>query len=301
VTAPPAILSRLDAGRPILLGGDPTVSLRGLGATIEGPAAIGKLLREDPAKVAEHYKQEANAGVDALLALTSDTMPRALAHVGMAFRAAALTRCAVELALETVAEIHRPIVVAGVLGNRWVESMIAERIAEECSMHAARLAASGCELIVSRGFARAASSPVNLARLARVAAVVAAKTTRLPTWALIELDQAEQTPDGEAIEDCVGAAVDSGADVLLLEVPSADVATAAIKRVAATASAGKIGVLLRAGAEGADQSASIDSWVKAAKALVGEGARVIGGGLGTTVAHVEALSKALRASDEREA
>ena len=271
------------------------MSLREMGAVLEGYAPLGRLLREDPMLVGQHYKSEIQAGADVLLALTSDTMPRALAHVGMAFRAAALTRCAVELAIEAAHAADRKVVVAGVLGNRWIESMVAERIAEEWSMHAVRLAASGCELIVARGLARAASAPVNLARIARAAAVVSAGATRLPTWALLELDEAHETPDGEALEGCAAAAMEAGAQVLLLEVPRVEVALEALKRVVATCPGAKVGVLLGAGAgaEGGGERSSIEVWVSAAKSILSEGARVLGGGPGTTARYVAALSRAL--------
>jgi 5-methyltetrahydrofolate--homocysteine methyltransferase len=304
---PPALPSPLDAGRPLLLGSDPRASLRARGARLDEDAAIGRLLREDPDQVAAYYSSEIEAGVDVLLALTSETMPRALAEIGMAFRSAALTRCAVDLGIEAVGSLAmisaKPVAIAGVLGNAWVESMIADRIAEECAMHAARLAASGCTIIVARGFAKLSSSPVNLARLARVTSVVSARATHLPTWALVELDEPERTPDGEALEDCIGAAEDSGAELHLFEVPSAEVGRGVLKRVGALARGTKVGFLLAGSGGRGDETAdtiSIDAWAKAAKSLADEGARVIGGGPGTTSRHVAALASALRGADEEQ-
>lgn len=293
MSALPAILSRLDAGPPIILGCDPIVSLQEIGAQVDGAVPLGRLLREKPAKIAEHHRREAKAGIDVLVALTADTMPRALANIGMAFRAAALTRCAVELALEAASEARRPITVAGVLGNRRIDLMIAERISEECSMHAARLAASGCELVLARGFARAATSPMNLVRLSRLAAVTSAKASHLPTWAVVELMEEAQTPDGEALESCVASMAEAGADALLLDVQQPEVAIAAMKRLSAAKVGLTMGVLLRAEGGAQGDPGAIDRWVKAAKALAGEGARVLGGGLGTSVAHVAALATSL--------
>jgi methionine synthase I (cobalamin-dependent) len=272
-----------------------------------GDAAIGRLLREDPDQVAAYYSSEIEAGVDVLLALTSETMPRALAQIGMAFRSAALTRCAVDLGIEAVGSLAiisaKPVAVAGVLGNAWVESMIADRIAEECAMHAARLAASGCALIVARGFPKLSTSPANLARLARVTSVVSARATHLPTWALVELDEPGRTPDGEALEDCIGAALDSGAELHLFEVPTAEVARGVLERVSAMTGGTKVGFLLAGSEGGGGESAdtiSIDAWAKAAKSLADEGARVIGGGPRTTSRHVAALASALRGADEEQ-
>lgn len=267
-------------------------SLRARGVRLEGAAALGRIVREEPAIVAKHYADDIVAGVDVLLALTSDTMPRALAHIGMAFRAAALTRTAVELALESAERSSSPVAVAGVLGNRWVEPMLPERIAEECAMHAARLAASGCQIIIARGFTRAGASPTHLARLARVTAIVSASTTHLPTWALAELDGPERTTDGESLGDYVSASVDSGAQVLLLEVSAPEVGLRAIERASAGAGSAKIGVLLAA-----NEAASVEDWARGAKALADAGARVVGGGMGTTAGHVAALAHALHGKD----
>ena len=111
------ILSRLDTGRPLLVSGDPVASLRAHGVQLHGPAALGRLLREHPSTVREHYHNEITAGVDVLCCLTADTIPRALQQIGMPFRAAALTGDAVELALDAVDLTPRPLIVAGVLGN----------------------------------------------------------------------------------------------------------------------------------------------------------------------------------------
>ncbi len=155
------ILSRLDTGRPLLVSGDALASVRARGVELHGPTALGRLLREHPSAVREHYHQEISAGVDVLCCLTADTIPRALQQIGMPFRSAALTGDAVELALDVAELTPRPLIVAGVLGNTAVPPVAEDRVGEELGTHAARLAAAGCELILARGFSPALSADVS--------------------------------------------------------------------------------------------------------------------------------------------
>lgn len=291
-----AILPRLEAGRPLILGADPMAMLRARGVDVEGPSASGRLLREHPMLVADHYELDVASGVDILCALTSETMPRALGQIGMAFRAAALTGAAVDLAHEVSQRAAREVAVAGLLGARSGGPGQADRIAEEYAMHAARLAAAGCEILVTRAFGGAGP----LTRLARLASIVSASSTHLPTWAIIEVTPGLATPEGEPIGECARAAADSGADVVLLEVPSVEVGLGAVERLPQGAL--RPGALLAASpssrAGEPDPSAdAADEWAQGAKRLVEAGARVIGGGAGTTAHHVTALARCLGRTD----
>lgn len=86
-----ASTSRPPVGRPLIISGDPLASLRGRGASVSSNTALGRLLRESPRTIAELHEQEIALGIDVVRALTSATTTRALAPIGMAFRAAALT------------------------------------------------------------------------------------------------------------------------------------------------------------------------------------------------------------------
>jgi 5-methyltetrahydrofolate--homocysteine methyltransferase len=299
------ILSRLDTGRPLLLGGDPLASLRARGVALHPPAGLGRLLRESPAAAREHYHQEIACGVDVLACLTSDTIPRALQQIGMAFRAAALTGCAVDLALDVADVAPRPVIVAGVLGNERVPPAAEDRIGEELGTHAARLAAAGCELILARGFglarepvfhasaARDSSLPAPvdpaLVRIARRAAIVSGAMTGLPTWAVIPVDHGGFTVDGASAEECARHAFDEGARVVVLEVPLVEVAFAWIDRLQALG--GHVG--FAPAAAGLDP----DAWATEAKHLLEAGSRVLGGGPGVTQRHIAALHAQLRSHD----
>jgi methionine synthase I (cobalamin-dependent) len=293
VSANHPILSRLETGRPLLLGGDPVASLRAWGADVEGPCALGRLVREHPAAVREHYHHEIQAGVDVLTCLTADTIPRALHRIGMTFRSAALTGCAVDLALDAADLAPRPLIVAGVLGNDDVDSLAEDRIGEELGTHAHRLAAAGCELLLARGFGPSAlHGDRSLVRVARRAAVVSGAVTQLPTWAVVPLDHGGFTIDGEAADDCARHAFDEGAQVVLFEVPSVEVAFGWVDHLLGDVST-HFGFAPAAG------SADPEHWAASAKLLLDAGVRVIGGGPGTTQRHLAALSLLLRVNDRQ--
>jgi 5-methyltetrahydrofolate--homocysteine methyltransferase len=238
----------------------------------------------------DHYRAEVHSRVDVLSALTADTTPRALAEVGMQHRAAQLTGRAVELALEAAAESEKPVAVAGVLGSDMVSPVAADRLHEELSEHAARLAAAGCELLLARGQG---------SKLGLMAAVIAAARTELPTWAVLEYaSDAELTSQGNAATLALTLA-DAGASVVLFEVSRVELGLAYLERFSgAFEQHGIIPGVLLAGSEGSvrgfhDEESDPERWVERAVDLSMGGARVIGGGAGTTEAHTQWLAKAL--------
>jgi 5-methyltetrahydrofolate--homocysteine methyltransferase len=305
------ILSRLDTGRPLLVSGDPAASLRARGIQLHGPAALGRLVREHPDTVREHYHHDIVAGVDVLACLTADTLPRALQQIGMPFRSAALTGDAVELALDAAELAPRPLIVAGVLGTVEVPPVAEDRIGEELGTHAARLAAAGCELILARGFCPSpisGSSNFPHARLARRAAVVSAALTQLPTWAVVAVDWGGFAADGVSADEVARRTFDEGAQVFLLEIPSAEVALGWVDRLLAVCSAGSLRGLDMDGATPvarhlgfalAAGSLDPDAWAHEAHRLIDAGVRVVGGGPGTTHRHLGALSGLLRGHDRQ--
>ncbi len=302
VTVQPPILSCLATGRPLLVSADPEASFRARGIALKAPASVGRLLREQPTEAVEHYHQEIIAGVDVLCALTAETIPRALGQIGMPFRAAALTGSAVELALEAVEGAPRPIVVAGVLGSSQVTPTAVDRMTEDLAMHATRLAAAGCELLLARGYGQPCAE-LGLSRMARRAAVVSAAATQLPTWAVIELGANGTTSDGEIIEDAVRAAMEAGAQLVMIELPGLACAPALLERARRALPDIVLGfapgAIELASAAMPDPVAEIDAWAGGAKRLLDAGARVIGGGPGTTARHLAALSALLHRSERQ--
>lgn len=275
--------ARLRGGRPLVLDADTCASFRTRGTLLDLPGAVGRLLRSEPELVLEHYRAEVRSRVDVLTALTADTTPRALAEVGMQHRSARLTGLAVELAFEAAAESPRPIAVAGVLGSELVSALAEERNREELIEHAQRLATAGCELVIARGLGSLRSL---------VHAVAAASETGLPTWAVVECDR-----DTGALSEPTAALAErllmAGATVVLFEVTRVEHARDRLDSLEDVCA----GALLAASAgslRGFDDALSA-RWVEEATRLEASGARVIGGGAGTTETHTAALSSALGA------
>jgi 5-methyltetrahydrofolate--homocysteine methyltransferase len=285
-----SIQHRLVTGRPLVVDADTGASFRARGVGLDSPGALGKLLRERPAEVLDHYRAEVESRVDVLSALTADTTPRALAEVGMQHRSAALTGLAVELAFEAVQSRSKPVAVAGVLGSDMVGPIAADRLHEELTEHAARLAAAGCELLLARGLG---------SRLELMAAVVAAATTDLPTWAVVECFANGELATGGSIRELMASLEEAGASVVLFEVPSVDAGIEQLRRARDAEDTCELatGVLLAGSEESIrgfnDETSPPPRWVSRALDLSACGARVLGGGAGTTEAHTEALALAL--------
>jgi len=284
------IRHRLQHGRPLVVDSDTAASFRARGVELDSPGSLGQMLRERPGEVLAHYRTEVHSRVDVLSALTADTTPRALAEVGMEHRAAQLTRRAVELALEAAAESASPVAVAGVLGSDMVSPVAADRLHDEFTEHAARLAVAGCELLLARGQG---------SRLGLMAAVVAAARTELPTWAVLEFASGDELTSAGTAEDLVATLAEAGASVILFEVATVDLGLAYLQRFRPAFAAHGIapGVLLAASEASVrgfhDEASQPERWVERAVDLSVGGARAIGGGAGTTEAHTRALATAL--------
>ncbi|HKO50629.1 MAG TPA: homocysteine S-methyltransferase family protein [Polyangiaceae bacterium] len=286
------IRHRLQNGRPLVVDSDTAASFRARGVELDSPGTLGQMLRERPGEVLAHYRTEVHSHVDILSALTADTTPRALAEVGMEHRSAQLTRRAVELALEAAAESQKPVAVAGVLGSDMVSPVAADRINDEFTEHAARLAAAGCELILARGQG---------SHLGLMAAVVAAARTELPTWAVLEFASADELTSLGNAEDLVNSLAAAGASVILFEVATVDLGLAYLQRFRPAFEQHGLtpGVLLAASEASVrgfhDETSNPERWVERAVDLSLGGARAIGGGAGTTEAHTHSLALAMGA------
>lgn len=283
------IRHRLESGRPLVVDADNGACLRNRGHALDMPGALGRLLRESANEVLAHYRHEVESRVDVLTALTAETTPRALAEVGMQHRAAALTGRALELAFDAAGSEQHPVAVAGVLGSDLVGPTDVQRMTEELVEHAERLHAAAAELVIARGQG---------SRLGLLAAVSAAGRTRVPTWAVVEYD-AEHASGAMLPGHLAQQLCDAGASLVLFEVPSVAVGLAELAAASGTLTSFglKAGVLLAASANAVrgfgDDSSDPRVWVERALDLTKAGARVIGGGAGTTEAHTRALATAL--------
>ncbi len=289
---------RLVEGRPLVVDADAPASFRARGVALDVPGALGLLLREQTDQVLDHYLAEIGSNVDVITALTADTTPRALTEVGMQHRASRLTALAVDLALQAAAEAPKPIAVAGVLGAEMVSPLASSRLHEELKEHADRLAVAGCEVLVCKGLG---------SRLELMAAIVAAASTELPTWAIVEARVGSDL-FGEQLGPLIRSLEDAGASAVLFEVASVKDGIALLARAYDAAprsvdplggvSAAAFGVLVAAGEASLrgfnDATSAPEPWARRALDLDATGARIIGGGAGTTETHTAALARELR-------
>jgi 5-methyltetrahydrofolate--homocysteine methyltransferase len=286
-----ALRPRLKSGRPLVLDADTCASFRARGTTLDTPGAVGRLLREQPSTVVDHYRAEVRSRVTVLTALTADSTPRALAEAGMEHRSALLTGLAVELAFEVLNGNDKPVAVAGVLGSDMVAPLDAGRSREEVSEHARRIAAAGVELIIARGQG---------SRVGLMSAVVAAAGTDLPTWAVVECGEAGAPRVSGGLAPLLEALERAGASAVLFEVLSVDDGLRILKQAESLGSTLVPGVLLQSSPESVrgfpDGTSNPVRWAERALELDSHGgARIIGGGAGTTEAHTASLATALGA------
>ena len=273
-----------------MLDADTSACFRARGVAIDTPGAVGQLLRSRPDDVLDHYRAEVKSRVNVLSALTGDTTPRALAEVGMEHRSAMLTGNAVELALEASRESEKPVAVAGVVGSEMVAPMAADRLHAELSEHALRIATAGTELLLARGQG---------SRMELMAAVVAAAATELPTWAVVECLPGGELAVGGTLAPLVESLHEAEIEAVLFEVSSVDDGISVLHAWRTLGSELVAGVLLAASADSVrgfpDAQADPERWAARALELDAEGARVIGGGAGTTEAHTACLVEELTA------
>jgi 5-methyltetrahydrofolate--homocysteine methyltransferase len=132
-----------------------------------------------------------------------------------------------------------------------------------------------------------------------MAAVVAAARTDLLTWAVLER-HGDEPPRGDD-RDLFNALKEAGASTILFEVPSVAHGLRELGRTKELLEELELvpGVLLAASETAIpgfpDVGGSPDAWADHAMDLDLAGARVIGGGAGTTEEHLRALAQALGA------
>lgn len=264
-----------------MLDADVGASLRARGFSVDAPGALGAILYKDPEAVMAHHQAELDSRVDILCALTADTTPRALAEAGMEHRAARLTGVALDLVHEVVQSWTRPVGVAGVLGSEQVTATYRGRFEEEVSEHAARIATSGAELLITRGLG---------SRIDLVFAVAAA-ASHGSVWAVVDRHLIADRELHELAESLAAA----GAEAVLLEVDSVDEGLRKLELLQDLTDSIVPGTLLAAAPDAVRgfPSPLSSPWVDRAVELTNAGARVVGGGAGTTEDHTRALASRL--------
>jgi 5-methyltetrahydrofolate--homocysteine methyltransferase len=184
------------------------------------------------------------------------------------------------------------VIVAGVLGSEMIAPMAADRLQEELTEHAFRVATAGVDVLLSRG----QGSKNEL-----MAAVVAAGATELPVWAIVECAAGGEPSVGGPLSDLLHALADAGARAIVFEVNDVDDGINVLGRACPEMDRLGLspGVLLAVGSDSVRGFPSVEEdpevWAARALELDTQGARLIGGGAGTTEAHTRALVSELRA------
>ena len=127
---------------------------------------------------------------------------------------------------------------------------------------------------------------------------MAAVETTLPTWAVVECTADGEPITGGTVAEILAELEDAGASVVLFEVPSIAQGVEQLRRVKLVETLQAVpGVLVAGGEESVrgfpDSSSVPDQWARNALDLDAAGARLIGGGAGTTEAHTAALAQEL--------
>ncbi|HSC87514.1 MAG TPA: homocysteine S-methyltransferase family protein [Polyangiaceae bacterium] len=275
----PQIRHRLHGGRPLVVDSDVGAALRDRGLSIDGPGALGAVLHKSPELIRAHHQAELASRVDVLSALTADTAPRALSEAGMEHRAARLTGLALELVSDVVQYGEKPVAIAGVLGSDQLTATSRGRFEDETEEHARRIAVGGAELLIVRGMG---------SRLDLVFGVAAAAGQDLPSWAVVDL---HLVGDDELVELSESLA-DAGAEAILFEVASIDDGLRRLRMLEDLGRSVVLGTLLAAAPDALRgfPSPLYSSWVDRAVELTDAGARIVGGGAGTTEDHTRALA-----------
>lgn len=275
------IRHRLVEGRPLVVDADVAASLGARGCSVDEAGSLGALLHHDAASIRDHHLAELSCRVDVISALTADTTPRALSESGMEHRSARLTGKAIDLVMSLAEDSLRPVAVAGVLGSDHLTATVRGRFEEETAEHARRIVAAGAEILMVRGMG---------SRLDLVFAVAASAAQEIPTWAVVDGHLCERDLLG-----IVEALANAGAEAVLFEVSSVDEGLAKLGKLNGLRSRIVPGALLSAAPDATRgfPSPLLPSWVDRVVELTDAGARIVGGGAGTTEAHTRALTARL--------
>ncbi len=275
------IRHRLVEGRPLVVDADVAASLGARGYSIDEAGSLGALLHHDAEKIRDHHLAELSCRVDVISALTADTTPRALSESGMEHRSARLTGKAIDLVMSLAEDSVRPVAVAGVLGSDQLTATVRGRFEEETAEHARRIAVAGAEILMVRGMG---------SRLDLIFAVAAGAAQDIPTWAVVEGHLCERDLIG-----VVEALANAGAEAVLFEVSSVDEGLEKLARLNGLSFRIIPGALLSAAPDATRgfPSPLLPSWVDRVVELTDAGARIVGGGAGTTEAHTRALTARL--------
>lgn len=269
------------------------------GAATRLPLWSARALLEAPDAVREIHRDDVAAGADILTANTFRTHRRTLAQEGLGERCAELTRKAVTLAREAVADAGRPVFVVGSLSpleDCYSPDLVPEDSALE-KEHGAQ-----AQALLSAGVDGILVETHNTVR-ELAAAVHAAKATGLPVIASMVTDGEGHLLSGESIDEAARAVEPLRPDLLSINcVPAGRLARDLERLDAATpgvplAAYGNLGPPTGEGGTIFAFDVPPAQYAELAFEWLTIGARIIGGCCGTTSAHTAALRRMLDSLD----
>ncbi|MBW2314509.1 MAG: homocysteine S-methyltransferase family protein [Deltaproteobacteria bacterium] len=282
---------RWTAGKPLLLDGALGTEIERRGGDAGLPLWSARALCDDPALVAQIHRDYVTAGAEVVVANTFRTQARALAHGGLADRAAELTHDAAWLARDATARAPGPCWVAGsapTLEDCYRPDLVPDEasLAREHGEHAANLAAAGVDVVFAE--------TLNTVREAR-AALRAAHEAGLPAIASFVCDGSARLLSGEPLAAAVEAAAGEGAIGVGVNCLPARAARACLPTLTASGLPflvyANLGEPTEDGAFRSSDELSPDAFAREAGAWLEAGAHAVGGCCGTTPGHLAAIER----------
>jgi S-methylmethionine-dependent homocysteine/selenocysteine methylase len=296
--APPSFSARLAAGPPILLDGALGTELERRGAMSALPLWSTHALLHAPELVRTIHREYVEAGAEILTANTFRTQRGTLARAGLGERAEELTRLAIRLAREAIAEAHAvraPVFVAGsspTLEDCYRPDLVPDddALARDHAEHAEHLALAGADLILCE--------TLNSVREARAAAR-AAHDTGQPLLVSFVCGAGARLLSGENLAAGLDAVEPYSPSAVLVNcLPLRDV-DACLRILAQVGRPFGVYANLGAPSEPGGTRWSADAqpgpFADAGVDWVARGARLAGGCCGTQPRHIAALAERLRA------
>jgi homocysteine S-methyltransferase len=288
------IIERLQTGVPVLLDGATGTELARRGVNVEVPEWSATALLFAQSVLRQVHADYVATGAEIVTANTFRTHARNLATIGLADRAAELTRRAVDIAREAAR------------GRAWVAGSQApledcytpaavppdDELDREHAEMAENLAAAGVDLILVE--------TQNTIREA-VAAARAALDTGLPVCVSFVCDAGGRLLSGESVSDAALAVLPFHPAAVLVNCLPADAALAAVEELRAACGGIPFGAYANVGYADPDRgwvktaARQPDVYGKYAEAWLDAGAAIIGGCCGTTPEHIRWLHRLIEA------